>query len=370
MAYHDSDTTNTLGAFRSDGVDIKTCVDTTGCGYALGVINLGEWTKYSVSVTQAGSYTFSARVATINSAQSFHVEIDGVNVSGSIAVPVNETVWDGGWATVTKTGITLTAGVHTMRFVMDTSNYMDVNNFTWTFTDTTAPAVPTGLAATAVSTSQINLAWSASTDNVGVTGYNVYLNGAKIGTSNSNSFSNTGLAASSVYSYTVAAYDAAGNTSAQSTPAVSEITSGGGVSAIAVGSRVITTANLNVRQTASPSGTKFGTQPIGAQGAVIGGPTSARGHTWWNINYDTGADGWSVGDYLSTVPATSSPAVGMTTGGVQIAAAPSLPATGVQTNASVITHLKAQIADFIAELNALTANLQASVGNSVGAVGQ
>src|SRR4051812_4704483 len=44
VSYHDSDTTNTLGAFRTDAVDIKTCVDTTGCGYALGSIAGGEWT--------------------------------------------------------------------------------------------------------------------------------------------------------------------------------------------------------------------------------------------------------------------------------------------------------------------------------------
>jgi len=42
--------------------------------------------------------------------------------------------------------------------------------------DTTAPSVPTGLVGTAMSSSQINLSWAASTDNVGVTGYNVYLN--------------------------------------------------------------------------------------------------------------------------------------------------------------------------------------------------
>ena len=39
--------------------------------------------------------------------------------------------------------------------------------------DTTPPSAPTGLGATAVSTSQIDLAWTASTDNVGVTGYRV-----------------------------------------------------------------------------------------------------------------------------------------------------------------------------------------------------
>ena len=83
--------------------------------------------------------------------------------------------------------------------------------------DTTAPSVPTNLQASVVSTSQINLSWTASTDNTAVTGYNIYRNGTKIATATSTSYSNTGLTASTTYSYTVSAYDAAGNTSAQTT---------------------------------------------------------------------------------------------------------------------------------------------------------
>ncbi|MDP3899712.1 MAG: LamG-like jellyroll fold domain-containing protein [bacterium] len=83
--------------------------------------------------------------------------------------------------------------------------------------DTTAPSIPTGLTATAISSSQINLSWTASTDSVGVTGYRVYRNGSQIGTVTSGtSYSSSGLSASTQYSYTVAAYDAAGNVSAQS----------------------------------------------------------------------------------------------------------------------------------------------------------
>ncbi|HEX2784516.1 MAG TPA: DUF4038 domain-containing protein [Ilumatobacteraceae bacterium] len=85
--------------------------------------------------------------------------------------------------------------------------------------DTTAPAVPTGLTATAASTSQINLSWSASTDNVGVTGYKVFRGGTQIATSTTTSFQDTGLTSGTAYSYTIAASDAAGNNSAQSTSA-------------------------------------------------------------------------------------------------------------------------------------------------------
>ena len=70
-----------------------------------------------------------------------------------------------------------------------------------------------------MSSSQINLSWTASSDNVGVTGYRIYRGGTQVGTSTSTSYSDSELAASTAYSYTVAAYDAAGNLSDQSTAA-------------------------------------------------------------------------------------------------------------------------------------------------------
>ncbi|MCI0528432.1 MAG: fibronectin type III domain-containing protein, partial [Nitrospira sp.] len=92
--------------------------------------------------------------------------------------------------------------------------------------DTTPPSTPTNLQASVVSSSQINLSWAASTDNVGVVGYKIYRGGTQIATSQTTSYLNTGLSPSTTYSYTVAAYDAAGNTSAQSA-SVSAITPAG-----------------------------------------------------------------------------------------------------------------------------------------------
>ncbi|WP_338496232.1 discoidin domain-containing protein [Streptomyces sp. SJL17-4] len=83
--------------------------------------------------------------------------------------------------------------------------------------DTTAPSVPGGLRSTGTSASTVSLAWNASTDNVGVTGYDVYRNGALVGTATSASYTDSGLAASTSYSYTVKARDAAGNVSGAST---------------------------------------------------------------------------------------------------------------------------------------------------------
>ena len=88
-----------------------------------------------------------------------------------------------------------------------------------TLADTTAPSVPVGLSGTGVSATQINLTWTPSTDNVGVSGYDVYRNGTKVGTSASGAYSDVGLTASTSYSYSVDAFDGAGNTSGRSTAA-------------------------------------------------------------------------------------------------------------------------------------------------------
>ncbi len=80
--------------------------------------------------------------------------------------------------------------------------------------DTAAPSVPTGLSANAFSTTQVNLSWVASTDNVGVTGYRVFRNGTQVATPSTTAYQDTGLPPGTTYTYTVSAYDAAGNESA------------------------------------------------------------------------------------------------------------------------------------------------------------
>jgi chitodextrinase len=94
------------------------------------------------------------------------------------------------------------------------SAWTAVVSATTTLADTQAPSVPTGLTATAVSGTQVNLAWNAATDNVGVTGYYVYLNDQPLATTTTTSFSHTGLTAGSTYNYRVSAFDAVPNHSA------------------------------------------------------------------------------------------------------------------------------------------------------------
>jgi DNA-binding beta-propeller fold protein YncE len=97
--------------------------------------------------------------------------------------------------------------------------------------DKTPPTQPTGLAATAVGPTQINLSWKASTDDVGVAGYTIRRDGAVIANTGSaaTSFSDTGLSPATTYTYTVDAYDAAGYHSPQSESAAATTQSFSGV---------------------------------------------------------------------------------------------------------------------------------------------
>jgi chitodextrinase len=91
-----------------------------------------------------------------------------------------------------------------------------------------APTVPTGLTATAFSSSQINLSWTASTDSAGVAGYMVFRNNVQIATTTQTSYSDTNLTPSTSYTYTVEAFDTAGNVSAASSPATAITLAGTG----------------------------------------------------------------------------------------------------------------------------------------------
>jgi chitodextrinase len=114
-------------------------------------------------------------------------------------------------------GTTYTYTVKSFDAAGDTSAASSAITATTSTLSATAPSVPTGLAASSKTSSSISLSWSASTAGSGgsVAGYDIYRNGAKVGTSTSTSYTDSGLNASTSYSYTVDAYDSAGDTSAQ-----------------------------------------------------------------------------------------------------------------------------------------------------------
>lgn len=96
--------------------------------------------------------------------------------------------------------------------------------------DTTAPSMPTGVSAASITATGFELSWTASTDDVGVTGYDVQLDGVSVSSPSTNAATITGRAAATTYAVRVRARDAAGNWSALSTP-VNVTTGAGGPSA-------------------------------------------------------------------------------------------------------------------------------------------
>jgi len=159
--------------------------------------------------------------------------------------------------------------------------------------DILPPSAPANLAGAAVSSSEINLSWSPSLDNVGVTGYRVYRNGIQIGTTTDTSYADTGLSPATTYQYSAAAYDAAGNGSKISS-AVPVRTQPLPSKKFAISNRVRLTGKANVRSSPSTSASVLGTQRKGTLGAVTGGPWRANSRWWWQVNFDAGADGWVV----------------------------------------------------------------------------
>jgi len=239
-------------------------------------------------------------------------------------------------------------------------------------TDTTPPSIPTALSATVISSSQINLSWTASTDPSspsgqvsGVAGYRIYRNSSLLTTNNSQltTYSDTGLSPSTTYTYTVSAYDAAGNTSSQSSLASATTQAPSPnpppSTKFIINDRVQTTATLNVRATPSTAGVLLGTQPMGALGTVVGGPTNANGFNWWNINYDNAPDGWSVEDFLNKVMPTPTPSPAPPSGGGGPSTSSGSPSGGggtgitplaLQTREQLIATIKAQLIILIQKL--------------------
>jgi endonuclease/exonuclease/phosphatase family metal-dependent hydrolase len=129
VAYADNSSGNNGGAYRADDVDIEPISD-DGSGYGVGWASACEWLQYTVNVAAAGTYDISVRVAQEGPGGTFHIEVNGVDVTGPMTVPQTGG-WDT-WTTITKTGVSLSAGQQVWRLVMDTNGYSNATgNFNW-----------------------------------------------------------------------------------------------------------------------------------------------------------------------------------------------------------------------------------------------
>lgn len=129
LGYHDTDSANIGGKYRTTGVDIESTTDTGG-GYNVGFLKAGEWLNYTVNVSTAGTFNLDARVASLWAGSAFHVEVDGKNVTGTMSIPGTGSFQS--WTTIRKSGISLTTGKHTLKLVIEsTGGKMYAGNINW-----------------------------------------------------------------------------------------------------------------------------------------------------------------------------------------------------------------------------------------------
>jgi hypothetical protein len=142
-------------------------------------------------------------------------------VDGAVKATLTASPYDYSWNT---TGLTL--GSHTVqaRATDSAGNVGTSTVVTVTVADKTAPTTPLNLRATTITSTGINLAWDAASDNIGVTDYRVSRGGTTLGTPTALTYSDSGLTANTAYNYSVVALDAAGNASPAATVTASNIT--------------------------------------------------------------------------------------------------------------------------------------------------
>ena len=140
------------------------------------------------------------------------------SVSGATSVSIDNGVGD-----VTNRSSVTVSPVQSTSYTLTASNSSGSSTAVVTVTassgaDTQAPTVPTLRSATAASSSEVDLAWAASSDNTGVAGYQIFRNGTPVGSvpGTALTYADTSTQAATAYTYTVNAYDAAGNHSALS----------------------------------------------------------------------------------------------------------------------------------------------------------
>jgi endo-1,4-beta-D-glucanase Y len=214
----------------------------------------GSYVEFTVTAAAAGPATLTFRHANGSTAnRPMDIAVNGSVVAAGVAF--NPTAnWDT-WADVTVT-TTLAAGGNTVRATATTANggpNLDrLRVSASSGTDTEPPTAPANLRSTGVTSSSVSLAWDAATDNVGVTGYDVYTGGTLTKTVTGTSASVTGLAPATSYTFTVKARDAAGNTSPASSP-VTATTSAGGGPAVPFGSHLFPYAPGTLKPTGAQS---------------------------------------------------------------------------------------------------------------------
>ena len=188
----------------------------TGIADASGAQGL-KWRRIDFAAAQTGTATF--RLTWTGSGDL------RFQIHNSPSGPIGGNMATGGSPKTFST--TLTAG---SAYYAGLWAYSGVGNYTFTITenfpdDTTPPSVPQNLASPNQTSTSILLNWDAATDDGVINGYNIFKNGSLVGTPSTTSYTDTGLAPSSAYTYAVQSVDGAGNVSELS-PSVEATTTG------------------------------------------------------------------------------------------------------------------------------------------------
>jgi chitinase len=178
----------------------------------------------SLKVTGTTSSSVSLSWTASSGATGYNVFRNGTKVGSASGTSFT----DSGLASSTTFTYTVTATNSAGESAMSSS----VQGTTATQGGPTVPSAPTGLRVTGTTSSSVSLSWTGST---GATGYNVYRNGAKVGSASGTSFTDSGLASSTTFTYAVTATNSAGESAksgtAQGTTSAAGGNGGGGLPA-------------------------------------------------------------------------------------------------------------------------------------------
>ncbi|OYU79873.1 MAG: secretion protein [Flavobacterium sp. BFFFF1] len=277
---------NRAGGSGNNSDDMIVTVNATAGPFAVTVPN----TAVSYAGNSSQTVTWSVAGTTANGVNCANVDILLSTDGGSTFSTLLAATPNDGTQAVT---IPNTPGTTNRIMIKGTNHiFFDVSNTNFTITagstDTTAPTAPTALAASGTTQTTTNLSWTASTDNVAVTGYDVYQNGVLKASVTTTSYAVTGLTASTAYAFTVKAKDAAGNVSA-----------------------VSNTANVTTLAPVTDT-----TAPSAPTSLVASGTTATTTNLSWTASTDnvgvTGYDVYQGGVFKASVTTTTYAVTGLT----------------------------------------------------------
>jgi len=189
-------------------------------------VTLADQTAPSSSITAPTSGSNLRATVTVNATASDNVGGTGVNrvefyvdsvLKGTDTTSPYSFAWDTTTALNGSRSLTVRAYDNATPANVGTSTAVTVT------VDNQVPTAPGNFRTTASTLTSISLAWNASTDNIGVTGYRIQRGGVTVATVTTLSYNDSGLAPGTSYNYTVAALDAAGNISTLSSLTASTI---------------------------------------------------------------------------------------------------------------------------------------------------